>query len=146
MAEKQIHFRNVALLRHRDGLTQAQLASKLGTTQQSVNRWETGVATPPTNKAVMMADIFGTSLDEIAGLCPIQPRRATMEEKMLQFRKLEEGDFDGVDALTKSVFDTYQGWPDHLSKVCRGIEALASIAERGGPSSATELVEAILAA
>ncbi len=55
MAGKVVHFRNVALLRRREGLTQEQLAGLMNTTQQSVNRWETGAGTPNLKKAVASA-------------------------------------------------------------------------------------------
>lgn len=151
MADKVVHFRNVALLRRREGLTQEQLASLMDTTQQSVNRWETGAGTPNLKKAIALADIFEVSLDTILGLRPVGPKapaRPTIEEKLLQFKALDEGrgNTTDIDDLTRSVFEKYAKRPEHLVKVCRGIEVVIASGARGSAGSASELVEAVLGA
>lgn len=50
-------------LRRRRGLSQAQLADRLGVTRQSVSKWETGEAMPELSKLIALADLFEVSLD-----------------------------------------------------------------------------------
>ena len=55
--------------RYRDGLglTQAELASKLGLTYSSVSQWESGRAVPRTPVIRQLADLFGTTVSELMG-------------------------------------------------------------------------------
>ena len=54
---------------HRDelGLTQAELADKLGLTYSSVSQWESGCATPRTPILRQLADLFDTTVAELMG-------------------------------------------------------------------------------
>lgn len=56
---------NLYFLRKRDKITQEELADRLGVTRQSVSKWETGEASPETDKLILICDLFGVSLDEI---------------------------------------------------------------------------------
>lgn len=47
------------------GLTQEQLAKKLGVTHISVSRWETGQAIPSPRYIKAMADLFGVAGKDI---------------------------------------------------------------------------------
>ncbi|MDE7329575.1 MAG: helix-turn-helix domain-containing protein [Clostridia bacterium] len=55
----------IAKLRKERGLTQEELAEKLGVTRQSVSRWESDAAFPETDKLITMSNIFGCSVDYI---------------------------------------------------------------------------------
>lgn len=54
---------------HRDelGLTQAELADKLGLTYSSVSQWESGRATPRTPILRQLADLFDTTVADLMG-------------------------------------------------------------------------------
>lgn len=54
---------------HRDelGLTQAELADKLGLTYSSVSQWESGRATPRTPILRQLADLFNTTVSDLMG-------------------------------------------------------------------------------
>lgn len=54
-------------LRKRSKLTQKALAEKLQIDQSAVSYWECGRAFPDTQKQIMLADIFGVSIDYILG-------------------------------------------------------------------------------
>ena len=57
-------------LRTRFGITQSELAKRLGVTRSSVNAWELGFATPQLKHIVEMSKIFGTTVDEILNTSP----------------------------------------------------------------------------
>ena len=65
---------------HRDelGLTQAELADKLGLTYSSVSQWESGRATPRTPILRQLADLFGTTVADLMGETsePVRPNGA----------------------------------------------------------------------
>ena len=49
--------------RRKAGLSQEQLADRLGVTRQSVSKWESGTAMPELVKLISLSDIFGVSVD-----------------------------------------------------------------------------------
>lgn len=57
-------------LREDADLTQRDLAEMLGVPAQRVNEWEKGVHLPRLDALCQMADIFGVTLDYIAGREP----------------------------------------------------------------------------
>ena len=50
-------------LREQTGMTQAELARKLGVTRSGVNAWEMGITVPSTQSIVELAILFGVSTD-----------------------------------------------------------------------------------
>lgn len=52
-------------LRKEKGLTQSELAEKLGVTNKAVSKWETGEGYPETAQLVPLAGIFGVTVDEL---------------------------------------------------------------------------------
>lgn len=52
-------------LRKSKGMTQQELADRLGVTNKAISKWETGDALPDTALLVPIADIFGVSVDEL---------------------------------------------------------------------------------
>ncbi|MCF7931415.1 MAG: helix-turn-helix domain-containing protein, partial [Acholeplasmataceae bacterium] len=52
-------------LRIQKGLTQDQLAAKMQLTPQAVSKWENGDSYPDMHIAIMLADLFDISLDEL---------------------------------------------------------------------------------
>jgi transcriptional regulator with XRE-family HTH domain len=54
-------------LRKARGLTQIQLANKIGATQKVVTSYETNQATPTLENLIKIADVFQISIDELVG-------------------------------------------------------------------------------
>lgn len=54
--------------RKRAGLRQKDVADALGMTSQGIHRYERGGASPPLDKLVTMARMFGVSVDGLLGL------------------------------------------------------------------------------
>jgi len=52
-------------LRKKNGLSQDELASKLGISRQSVSKWERAEASPDTDNLICLAKIYNISLDEL---------------------------------------------------------------------------------
>ena len=52
-------------LRKERGMTQQELADRLGLTNKAISKWETGEAFPETAQLVPLADIFGVTVDEL---------------------------------------------------------------------------------
>ncbi len=58
----------IKFLREEKGLTQSDLAKKLGITRSSVNAWEMGISIPSTQYLVELAYIFKVSTDYLLGI------------------------------------------------------------------------------
>jgi transcriptional regulator with XRE-family HTH domain len=59
--------------RHLKRLNQGDLATKLGTTQTTISRFERGVATPDAREAQLLISILGVTLDDCVRLDPEEP-------------------------------------------------------------------------
>ena len=51
--------------RKRAGLSQEELASRVGVSRQAVSKWELGDATPEVDKLLALAGVFGVTTDEL---------------------------------------------------------------------------------
>lgn len=76
-------------LRRREGLSQEQLADRLGVTRQSVSKWESGTAAPELSKLVALSDLFGVSVDYLVKDRLEEPERPAPEASP-STAKLEE--------------------------------------------------------
>jgi len=52
-------------LRKKNNLSQEELAAKLGISRQAVSKWERAEASPDTDNLIMLAKLYGISLDEM---------------------------------------------------------------------------------
>jgi transcriptional regulator with XRE-family HTH domain len=58
--------------RNKFGLTQTELASKIGVSLDTVWRWESGKREPRSSELLKMATFFGCTIDKLIN--PISPR------------------------------------------------------------------------
>ncbi|MCR4561868.1 MAG: helix-turn-helix domain-containing protein [Bacilli bacterium] len=50
-------------LRNKSGLTQNEIANKLGVSGQTILNWENGIYEPKINQLIQLADLFNVSVD-----------------------------------------------------------------------------------
>ena len=55
----------ISSLRKENGMTQLELAEKMGVTDKAVSKWERDLSYPDVNSIPKLADIFGVSVDEL---------------------------------------------------------------------------------
>ena len=84
----------LAELRKEHQLTQAELGERLGVTNKTVSRWETGTYMPPVEMLVELSELYGLSINEL--LCG---RKTAPEE----FKEVAEANIREV--LSASTFD-----------------------------------------
>ncbi len=63
-------LRNIKMLRVKNGVTQQQLATAVGVSQQSINKYENHDIEPDIATLIAIADYFGTSVDYLIGRVP----------------------------------------------------------------------------
>lgn len=107
---KQTLNENIAALRKEKGMTQEELAAKLGVSGQAVSKWESGVCCPDIGLLPELADIFGVSLDALMGreTPPTYPSPPEEFEAMFQ----GVGDLpreEAYDAILRTAFTIHAG-------------------------------------
>ena len=89
-------------LRRKSGMSQEQLADRLGVTRQSVSKWEGGTAMPELVKLISLSELFGVSVDYLVKDWmeePDNPCGGSGEISSKQAERLEKK----VDELTNYV-------------------------------------------
>ncbi len=51
--------------RRKKGLSQEQLAEKIGVSRQAISKWESGTSTPELEKLLALSECFGITLDKL---------------------------------------------------------------------------------
>ena len=139
----------ISRLRREAGLTQMELANRLGISFQAVSNWERGVSMPDISKLGELADLFRVSIDQILGHSPAgqmltavldgRPAEgATMEEIQEVAPLLQDDQVEGLlgqegaaqlDAASVASLAPFLS-QDFLDRYARGL------LEKGGPLSA----------
>ena len=88
--------KRIKQLRFKAGMTQEQLAEKLGIGAQSVSKWENAVAMPDITALPLLAEIFGVTIDDLFDL--------TADQKL---RRIESR-METEDELEPDVFREYE--------------------------------------
>ena len=88
--------KKIRQLRFKAGLTQEQLAGRMGVSPQAVSKWENAVALPDITALPLLAEVFGVSIDDLFDLTAEQ-RLNRIENRM----ELE-------DELPQDVFWEYE--------------------------------------
>lgn len=55
----------ISSLRKENGMTQLELAEKMGVTDKAVSKWERDLSYPDVNSIPKLAEVFGVSVDEL---------------------------------------------------------------------------------
>lgn len=63
--KKQTIGMKIASFRREKGMTQLELAEKMGVTDKAVSKWERDLSCPDVSSIPKLADIFGISIDEL---------------------------------------------------------------------------------
>ena len=87
----------IGFYRKKQGLTQEELARKLGVTNQSVSKWESAQCCPDISLLPKLADIFDISIDELFG------REPSVNDVCAQFPLRDDDTFRVVVARGKKV-------------------------------------------
>lgn len=84
----------IAELRKQKGMTQLELAEKMGVTDKAVSKWERDLSCPDINSLPTLADILGVSVDEL-----MQIKKETYEPKL----STKERILEIIDLIFKAV-------------------------------------------
>lgn len=100
---------NIKEFREELGLTQKELAEKIGNVQRNISNWENGTSEPDCETIVKLAEIFEISIDELFGKDSVNINRqplAGIELAILKFtRQLTESQKYALLQFLKEIND-----------------------------------------
>ncbi|MCL2574889.1 MAG: helix-turn-helix domain-containing protein [Defluviitaleaceae bacterium] len=106
-------------LRKSKGLSQAELGGKLNFTQQTIAKWEKGVAEPNTESIIRLANFYGVTADYLLGLTDIQSTDDNLPSEKEQQEKLSIAE--------KLLVDNYRKSSDEGKKAILGEASFAAL-------------------
>lgn len=106
--------------RKKAGLSQEELAEKIGVSRQAVSKWERSEASPDTDNLVMLAEIYGVSLDEMLGLKPAKPEDSA--EVLPEKDEVHVSFKDGIHVNSKDGDKVNVSFKDGIHIVTKGEE------------------------
>lgn len=71
---------NLTKYRKKAGLSQEELADKLGISRQAVSKWERGEASPDTDNLIALAKFYNVTLDELVNCEPKEDSKESKKE------------------------------------------------------------------
>ena len=129
-------------LRRRQGLSQEQLADRLGVTRQSVSKWEGGAAMPELAKLIALSELFGVSVDYL-----VKDRLETPEsagergEDPARAERLERK----VDELTRYVKGRSYRYDSRLRVFGLPLVSVRLVSVRGGKLAWDDVAKGVIA-
>jgi transcriptional regulator with XRE-family HTH domain len=75
-------------LRRKQGLSQEQLAEKIGVSRQTVSKWESDQSTPDLERLMALSGLYNLSLDELVGRVQPSPTVPAEEPQPQQDSRL----------------------------------------------------------
>ena len=72
---------NIYVLRRKSGLSQEQLAEKIGVSRQAISKWEGGLSTPELEKLKALSECFQITIDELTGNQAVSASSPTVKEE-----------------------------------------------------------------
>ncbi len=95
--------KNLRKLRKEKGISQQQLADVIGTSQQSINKYENHPVEPDIGTLIKLSDYFQTTVDDLVGhIVPPETERSVLarsreEQRLLQsYQKLDREEKDSI--------------------------------------------------
>lgn len=99
-------------MRKAHGLSQEELAARLGISRQAVSKWERAESSPDTDNLIMLSRLYGVSLDQLLATDEDIPRPEPEEEK----QEAKQGDRvhisfrDGINVRDGDGSKVHVGW------------------------------------
>lgn len=102
--------------RKKYGMTQDEVAERLGVTPQAVSKWETGASCPDITLLPKLAKLYGTTTDELLSeestpevVVVPEEKRKSIDEMILRIRVHDDGDKVNVNipiSIVKAAIST----------------------------------------
>lgn len=98
MEQTQTIGKRICAHRKKLGLTQDQLAEKVGVSPQAVSKWENDLSCPDISTLPVLARIFGVTTDELLG---VEPKQPPLEAEVIE----DDDEPEGIHISADNVLD-----------------------------------------
>lgn len=85
-----IQFNNLKVYRVKEGMTQEDIAEKLGVSRQSVAKWERGETLPDIESCISLANLFGITVDQLVRNMQDIPHKGDEGKHMFGISRMNE--------------------------------------------------------
>ena len=113
---------NLLALRKIHNMSQEELADAIGVSRQTLSKYETGESLPDIEKCMLIADVFGVTIDDLLNYDP-------KDEDSLGLAKMGDKGQIVIPAKARKIFDLNPG--DNLLVLGDEGQGLAIIKEKG---------------
>lgn len=102
---------NLVQLRKANHMSQEELAEKVDVSRQTLSKWETGESLPDIEKCMLLADLFGVTLDDLVNFQSPEPGLGVPPRGKHVFGSVTVGDKGQIviPAKARKVFDIQPG-------------------------------------
>ena len=104
-----IQFSNLKMYRVKAGMTQEDIAEKLGVSRQAVAKWERGESLPDIESCIGLSELFGTTVDMLVRNMQVQARNADGGKHVFGISKINEKGQITLPAECRKVFGIKSG-------------------------------------
>ncbi len=116
--------------RKQAGYSQEELAEKIGVSRQAVSKWERSEASPDTDNLVVLAELYGVSLDEMLGLKTAKEESHEEPEEVLPEKDEVHVSFkDGIHVNSKDGDKVNISFKEGIHVVTKGEEKVHVIGD-----------------
>lgn len=96
----------IQYLRKQKGLSQEEMADKIGVSRQAVSKWESEQTTPDIDKIIIMSELFGVTTDYILkGIEPVKAENEKSGKNLFWGMALFFAAVAGIWSFTANRFD-----------------------------------------
>lgn len=100
-----MYAERIRALRLQAGMSQQELGARLGVSAVAVGKWERGQTQPDIHSLTKMADIFGTTIDDLCDYAPARPAEEPNVQIMARaFRQLTAEEQEKFLAVGRALF------------------------------------------
>ncbi len=101
-----VMVRNLKTIRHTRGISQQTLATALGTTQQSINKYENHKIEPDINTLIALADYFDVTVDYLIGRTDENNQPLSESNGLLsKYKRLNKSEKICIDTLINTYIE-----------------------------------------
>ena len=104
-----ITFNNLRIYRLKEGLTQEELAEKIGVSRQSVAKWERGESLPDIESCIALSELFGITVDVLVRNMRELPKGADAGKHTFGISKINEKGQITLPAECRRIFGLKPG-------------------------------------
>lgn len=104
-----IQFSNLKMYRVKAGMTQEEIAEKLGVSRQAVAKWERGESLPDIESCIELSTLFGTTVDMLVRNMQVQARDGDDGKHVFGISKINEKGQMTLPAECRKVFGIKPG-------------------------------------